>query len=328
MSKTSKILILGSGPSGYTAAIYAARANLQPLLLAGKQPGGQLTTTTEVENYPGFADGITGPEMMETFRRQAERFGTEVVFDVGVEVDLSQRPFVVRSGQGTEYRADALIVSTGASARYLGLESEQALLGRGVSACATCDGFFFRGKRVFVVGGGDSACEEALFLTRFASSVTLLVRRDELRASRIMRDRVLAHPKVDVQWQRNVVEVLGVDEGRLTGLVLEHAGSGARETVAADGLFLGIGHEPNTGLFRGVLDMDEVGYLRTQPGRTATNVPGVFAAGDCQDSYYRQAITAAGSGCMAAIEAERWLEEQVSAAPAEAHHKELQPNQS
>jgi len=313
MNDIHKTLILGSGPSGYTAAIYAARADLAPVLLAGPQPGGQLTTTTEVENYPGFADGITGPEMMATFEQQAKRFGTEVVYELGVEVDLSRRPFTVKTDSGKVYRAETLIVSTGASAKYLGLDNEQKLLGSGVSACATCDGFFFKNKHVYVVGGGDSACEEALFLTKFASKVTMVVRRDELRASKIMAERAKANPKIELLWNHNVTDVLGVDDGRVTGLELTHSQTGEVQRVPADGLFLGIGHEPNTKLFRGVLDMDAVGYLQTAPGRTATNVPGVFAAGDCQDSYYRQAVTAAGSGCMAAIEAERWLEEQHAA---------------
>ena len=310
MNDIHKTLILGSGPSGYTAAIYAARADLAPVLLAGPQPGGQLTTTTEVENYPGFADGITGPEMMATFEQQAKRFGTEVVYELGVEVDLSRRPFTVKTDSGKVYRAETLIVSTGASAKYLGLDNEQKLLGSGVSACATCDGFFFKNKHVYVVGGGDTACEEATFLTKYASKVTMVVRRDEMRASKIMRDRAVNHEKVEVLWETQVTDVLDVEKGRVTGLELTHSKTGEKRQVEADGLFLAIGHKPNTDLFKGVLDMDDVGYIKTVPGKTATNIPGVFAAGDCQDSYYRQAVTAAGTGCMAAIEAERWLEEQ------------------
>lgn len=309
MSKASKTLILGSGPSGYTAAIYAARANLEPVLLAGRQPGGQLTITTDVENYPGFPEGIMGPELMEHFRKQAERFGTKVHYSVGVEVDLSKRPFTIVTDDEQTFRTETLIVSTGAAAQYLGLPNEQKLQGRGVSACATCDGFFFKNKEVYVVGGGDSACEEANFLTKFASRVNLVVRRDSLRASKIMQQRALDNPKIKVLWGQNVTDVFDVSAGKVTGLELTATKDGKKQRVPADGLFLAIGHKPNTELFRGVLDMDEKGYLKTVPGRTATNVPGVFAAGDCQDSYYRQAVTAAGSGCMAAIEVERWLEE-------------------
>ena len=309
MTETLKTLILGSGPAGYTAAIYAARANLAPVLLAGNQPGGQLTITSDVENYPGFPKGIMGPEMMEMFREQAARFGTVIKDVMGTKVDLSKRPFTVETDSET-LRTQTLIVSTGASALYLGLPNEQKLQGRGVSACATCDGFFFKGKRVYVVGGGDTACEEATFLTKYASKVTLVVRRHEMRASKIMQDRALNNPKVDVLWEHHVTDVLDVQKGKVTGLELTHSKTGKKQTVDADGLFLAIGHRPNTELFKGVLDMDDVGYIKTVPGKTATNVPGVFAAGDCQDSYYRQAVTAAGTGCMAAIEAERWLEAQ------------------
>lgn len=308
MSDVRKTLILGSGPAGYTAAIYAARANLEPLLLAGQQPGGQLTITTDVENYPGFPDGVMGPEMMEMFKKQAERFGTEVRHETGIKVDLSQRPFKTWVDDDVCYESESLIISTGASALYLGLENETRLQGRGVSACATCDGFFFRDKEVYVVGGGDSACEEATFLTKFASKVYMVVRRDELRASKIMADRALNSPKIEMLWKQNVTDVLGED--KVTGLQLTHSDTGETQEVSADGLFLAIGHRPNTELFQGMLDMDDVGYLETVPGKTATNIEGVFACGDCQDSYYRQAVTAAGSGCMAAIEAERWLEEQ------------------
>ncbi len=310
MTDVLKTLILGSGPAGYTAAIYSARANLEPVLLAGQQPGGQLTITTDVENYPGFPEGVMGPEMMEMFKKQAERFGTKVLHAVGTEVDLSQRPFTVKADDGQVFRSETLIISTGATARYLGLENETKLQGRGVSACATCDGFFFRNKVVYVVGGGDSACEEATFLTKFASKVYMVVRRDELRASKIMADRAKNHPKVEILWKQNVTDVFDVSAGKVTGLELTHTDTGEKQRVEADGLFLAIGHTPNTQLFQGVLDMDDVGYIRTVPGKTETNIPGVFAAGDCQDSYYRQAVTAAGTGCMAAIEVERWLEAQ------------------
>jgi thioredoxin reductase (NADPH) len=310
MSEVLKTIILGSGPAGYTAAIYAARANLDPVVLAGNQPGGQLTITTDVENYPGFPDGVQGPEMMELFRKQAERFGTRVLFELADKVDLSSRPFKVWSSADKVYEAQTLIVATGASALYLGLENEQKLQGRGVSACATCDGFFFRDKVVYVVGGGDSACEEATFLTKFASEVHMLVRRDVLRASKIMAERAIGHPKITVHWNTEVVDVHDVEKGAVTSLTLVDNRSGEQRVVDADGLFLAIGHKPNTDIFKGQLDMDDVGYLSTEPGRTATAIPGVFVCGDAQDSYYRQAITAAGSGCMAAIEAERWLEAQ------------------
>jgi thioredoxin reductase (NADPH) len=310
MTDALKTLILGSGPAGYTAAIYAARANLAPVVLAGNQPGGQLTITSDVENYPGFPEGVMGPEMMEMFKRQAERFGTKVEFELAEKVDLSRRPFRVWTNADKEYRTQSLIVATGASALYLGLENEKKLQGRGVSACATCDGFFFKGKKVYVVGGGDSACEEASFLTKFAREVHLLVRRDALRASKIMQQRVLEHPKVTVHWNTQVLDVLDVAQGKVTGLLLEDTKTKARRQVDAEGLFLAIGHRPNTELFKGMLDLDPVGYIRTVPGKTATNIAGVFACGDAQDSYYRQAITAAGTGCMAAIEVERWLEAQ------------------
>ena len=310
MTETRKTLILGSGPAGYTAAIYAARANLEPILLAGNQPGGQLTITNDVENYPGYPNGIMGPEMMQHFRDQAARFGTVIKDVMATKVDMSERPFTVEDQDGEVYKAETLIISTGASALYLGLENETKLQGRGVSACATCDGFFFKNKHVYVVGGGDTACEEATFLTKYASKVSMVVRRDQMRASKIMQDRALNHDKIEVIWETQVTDVLGVDEGRVTGLELTHTKTGDKRTVDADGLFLAIGHKPNTELFDGVLDMDDVGYLKAQPGKTAMNIPGVIAAGDCQDSYYRQAVTAAGTGCMAAIEAERWLEDQ------------------
>jgi thioredoxin reductase (NADPH) len=308
MTETLKTLILGSGPAGYTAAIYAARANLAPVLLTGRQPGGQLTITSEVENYPGFPEGVMGPEMMEKFRHQAARFGTQVLDEVGVAVDLKQRPFTVTSESGTKWKTQTLIVSTGASALYLGLPNEKALQGRGVSACATCDGFFFKNKVVYVVGGGDSACEEANFLTKYASKVFLVVRRDALRASKIMQDRALKNPKIEVLWNSNVTDVLDVSKGKVTGVELTGTLDSKKKQVPADGLFLAIGHQPNTQLFKGLLTMDDKGYIKTVPGKTATNIEGVFAAGDCQDSYYRQAVTAAGSGCMAAIEVERFLE--------------------
>lgn len=310
MTDTRKTLILGSGPAGYTAAIYAARANLEPVLLAGNQPGGQLTITNDVENYPGYPNGIMGPEMMQHFRDQAARFGTVIKDVMATKVDLSERPFRVEDQNGETYSSETLIISTGASALYLGLENETKLQGRGVSACATCDGFFFKDKHVYVVGGGDTACEEATFLTKYASKVSMVVRRDQMRASKIMQERALNHDKIEVLWETQVTDVLDVEKGRVTGLELTHSKTGDKRTVDADGLFLAIGHKPNTELFQGVLDMDDVGYLETQPGKTAMNVPGVFAAGDCQDSYYRQAVTAAGTGCMAAIEAERWLEDQ------------------
>lgn len=309
MPNPHKTLILGSGPAGYTAAIYAARAMLQPVILAGNQPGGQLTITSDVENYPGYPDGVLGPDMMEMFKKQAERFGTEVLFEHGEKVDLSQRPFKVWTTADKEYSCETLIISTGASAIYLGLPNETALQGRGVSACATCDGFFFKQKTVHVVGGGDSACEEATFLTRYANKVFMVVRRDELRASKIMQERARENPKIEILWEQNVTDVLDVESGKVTELELTHTHSGEKQRVPSDGLFLAIGHKPNTDLFRGVIDMDEKGYIVTQPDKTATNVPGVFACGDCQDSIYRQAVTAAGTGCMAAIEAERWLEE-------------------
>jgi thioredoxin reductase (NADPH) len=310
MTETRKTLILGSGPAGYTAAIYAARANLEPILLAGDQPGGQLTITNDVENYPGYPNGIMGPEMMQHFRDQAARFGTVIKDVMATKVDLSKRPFTVEDSQGETYTSETVIISTGASALYLGLENETKLQGRGVSACATCDGFFFKNKHVYVVGGGDTACEEATFLTKYASKVSMVVRRDQMRASKIMQERALNHEKVEVLWETQVTDVLDVEKGRVTGLELTSTKTGDKRTVDADGLFLAIGHKPNTELFEGVLDMDDVGYLKTQPGKTAMNIPGVFASGDCQDSYYRQAVTAAGTGCMAAIEAERWLEDQ------------------
>ena len=308
MVMKTKTLILGSGPAGYTAAIYAARANLSPLLLKGLQPGGQLTITTDVENYPGFPEGIQGPEMMERFENQAARFGTEILPDTATEVDLSKRPFVVKTNLGNEFHCETLIISTGASANYLGLENEQKLQGRGVSACATCDGFFFKDKDVCIVGGGDSACEEALYLTHHASKVHMLVRRDQFRASKIMQKRVFDNPKIEVQWNTSVVDVLDPAEGKVTALKLRNNKTGEEFLQKTDGLFLAIGHTPNTELFKGVLECDDKGYLKTKPDRTATSIEGVFACGDVQDPFYRQAITAAGTGCMAAIEVEKFLE--------------------
>ncbi|MBI4871458.1 MAG: thioredoxin-disulfide reductase [Candidatus Riflebacteria bacterium] len=302
-----KVIIVGSGPAGLTAAIYAARANLRPLVLEGNEPGGQLTTTTDVENYPGFPEGIQGPELMVMLRKQAERFGAVCVKESAASVDLSQRPFAVRYAD-QDVRAHALIAATGASARYIGLPSEQALRNKGVSACATCDGFFFRGKRVAVVGGGDTAMEEATFLTRFCTRVFVVHRRDKLRASRVMQERALANPKIELVWNSVVTEVLDVQKGEVTGLRLRNLQTGEDSLLEVGGLFVAIGHEPNTALFKGQLEMNEVGYLLASD-RTHTNVEGVFACGDCADFRYRQAITAAGTGCQAAMEAAWYLEE-------------------
>ncbi|MEY4372740.1 MAG: thioredoxin reductase [Actinomycetota bacterium] len=313
MSSTRKVIIIGSGPAGLTAAIYTARANLSPLVIEGEpsstsdQPGGQLMLTTEIENFPGWPTGITGPELMQNMREQAARFGAEYLTEKVTRIDFTARPFRVWV-RDAEYSADSIIVSTGARSLMLGLEAESRLLSHGLSTCATCDGFFFRGHEIAVVGGGDSAVEEATFLTKFASKVTLIHRRDTLRASKIMRDRAHANPKIEFMWNHTVVDLLGDD--RLTGLVAQHTETGALTTLPVTGLFLAIGHRPNTDLFTGVLDMDDNGYLVTQPNSSYTNIPGVFACGDVQDHTYRQAITAAGSGCMAAIDAERWLEAQ------------------
>lgn len=301
---TENLLIIGSGPAGFTAAVYAARGGLEPLVIEGLAAGGQLMLTTEVENYPGFPEGIMGPELMESFRRQATRFGTRFVASDVSRVDLSSRPFGVWVDD-TEYRAEAVIVATGASARWLGVPGEEKLRGHGVSACATCDGFFFKDREIAVVGGGDSAMEEALFLTKFARRVTVIHRRDEFRASRIMADRVLAHPKITVRWNEVVEEILGEDA--VTGVRLRDTVTGAASDLPLEGVFVAIGHTPNTSLFTGQLDLDDKGYLRTFRG-TATSVEGVFGAGDVVDSVYRQAITAAGMGCEAAIDAGRWLE--------------------
>lgn len=310
MSDLRNIVIVGSGPAGYTAAIYAARANLQPLLYEGLQPGGQLTITTDVENYPGFPDGVMGPEMMELFKKQAERFGTDTRNQSVIKVDLSTRPFRVETDR-EEVRAKALIVATGASAMLLGMENESRLMGMGVSACATCDGFFYREKEVAVVGGGDTALEEALFLTRYAKKVTLIHRRDQLRGSQIMQKRVLANERIVPAWNSVVDEIIGEpDATGLTSVWLRNVKTGDRSQLNLDGLFIAIGHKPNTELFQGQLEMDDVGYLKTQADTSLTSVPAVFAAGDVADSRYRQAITAAGAGCMAAIDAERFLAEE------------------
>ncbi len=304
------LIIMGSGPAGLTAAIYAARADLAPLVIDGMQPGGQLTITTEVENYPGFPEGIDGTELMNRFREQAERFGTTFLFGEVTGVDLATRPLRLTVDESTEMTCDALIVATGASARWLGLPSEARLQGFGVSACATCDGAFFRDREIAVVGGGDSAVEEATFLTKFASRVHLLHRRDELRASKIMQARAMDHPKIELHWNTVVDDLQGEREtGGLTGMVLRDTVTGETREMPIEGLFLAIGHTPNTGILAGKLEMDEKGYLITEPGATRTSVPGVFAAGDVQDQDYRQAITAAGSGCAAALEAERYLAE-------------------
>jgi len=306
MSAARNVVIIGSGPAGLTAALYAARANLTPLVVEGVEAGGQLMLTTAVENFPGFTDGIMGPDLMAAMRGQAERFGAELVRGNVSAVDLSSRPFTITL-DGHEIHARSLIVATGASARLLGLPNERRLMGHGVSTCATCDGFFFRGKPIAVVGGGDSAVEEATFLTRFASRVTVIHRRDTLRASKIMQDKAFANPKITFEWDTEVVDVDDQGQGAVTGIKLKHAKSGEEKTLPVDGVFVAIGHTPNTELFRGQLAMDANGYLVTTDG-TKTNVSGVFACGDVQDHVYRQAITAAGSGCMAAMDAEKYLE--------------------
>jgi len=306
------IAIIGSGPAGFTAALYAGRANLKPVLFEGIQPGGQLTITTEVENYPGFVDGIQGPELMDIMRKQAERFGAKSIFQEVTEVDFTKRPFIIKTYDSI-HSADAVIIATGASAKLLGIESEGKYMGFGVSACATCDGFFFKGLKIIVVGGGDTAMEEANYLTKFASEVLVVHRRHEFRASKIMTERAHKNPKIKFLTNKVVKEVLGKEEGSrktMTGVILQDTIDLSTQKYDVDGLFIAIGHKPNTDLFQGILDMDETGYLKVKPGTTYTNIPGVFAAGDVKDNVYRQAVTAAGSGCMAAIDAERWLEAQ------------------
>lgn len=313
MSKTieTKVLIIGSGPAGYTAAIYAARANLHPVLVQGMDPGGQLMITTDVENYPGFADVIQGPWLMEQMQAQAEHVGTTMIMDMIKEVDFSKRPFICKGDSGDVYVADTVIICTGAKARWLGIPSEETFHGLGISACATCDGFFFRGKEVAIVGGGNSAVEEALFLTSFATKVTLIHRRDKLRAEKIAQERLFNHPKVEIIWDHSVEEILGNTRDQenpgVTGLRLKNTKTGQTKEIKTDGLFIAIGHDPATSVFKGHVKMDEEGYILTTPDSTATSVPGIFAAGDVRDKVFRQAITAAGLGCMAALEADRFL---------------------
>ena len=313
MEKT-KCLIIGSGPAGYTAAIYAARADLNPILYEGMEPGGQLTTTTEVDNFPGYPDGIDGPKMMEDLKKQAERFGTDIRWGMVNHVETTERPFKVSIDDGTELLAETIIVATGATARYLGLESEERFKGGGVSACATCDGFFYKGKDVAVVGGGDTAAEEATYLANLCNKVYLIHRRDELRASKAMAKRVLNTPNIEVLWDTEVKEIVGVEQGftkALNGAVLFNNKTGKEFKIDIEGFFVAIGHTPNSGLFKDKLEMDETGYLITKADSTATSVEGIFAAGDIQDKHFRQAVTAAGTGCMAAIESERFLGEQL-----------------
>jgi len=315
----SKVLIIGAGPAGFTAAIYAARANLQPILLGGLQPGGQLTITTDVENYPGFADVIQGPWLMEQMQAQAEHVGTKIVLDLAVKLDLSRRPFIATGDSGDTYSADTVVLATGAQARWLGLPSEETYRGFGVSACATCDGFFFRDKEVVVVGGGNTAVEEAIYLTNHASRVTLIHRRDTLRAEKILQDRLFRNPKIAVVWDSVVEEVLGVPEPpEVTGVRLRNVTTGATSELACEGVFIAIGHTPVTELVAGQLRLDAEGYVLTRPDSTATDIPGVFAAGDVKDRIFRQAVTAAGMGCMAALEAEKFLAALEDSAPARA----------
>lgn len=306
--KKTRVLIIGAGPAGYTAAIYAARANLAPVLVAGLQPGGQLTITTEVENYPGFADPIQGPWLMEQMAKQAEHVGTEIMYDLITKVDFSKRPFIAETDGGIVFEAESVIIATGAQARWLGLESEKTYQGGGVSACATCDGFFYRGKKVAVVGGGNTAVEEALYLTHHASHVTLIHRRNSLRAERILQQRLFENPKISIIWDHVVEEITGTaSPAVVTGLNLKHATTGEARRIEVDGVFIAIGHSPTTSLFHGQVQLDEEGYIITRPGTTETSIPGVFAAGDVQDKIYRQAVTAAGTGCMAALEVEKFL---------------------
>lgn len=300
-----KVLIIGSGPAGYTAAIYAARAGMKPVLYTGGQPGGQLTITTDVENYPGYPDGIMGPEMMEDFRKQAERFGTDIRYGLVTQVDFTSRPHKITVDDQIEIEAETVIISTGASAKWLGLESENRLNGRGVSACAVCDGFFFRGQEVAIVGAGDTACEEASYLANICSKVYMIVRRGEMRASQIMQNRVKNNPKIEILWNSETEEILGEEE--VTGVKVLNNKTGEIREIGISGFFVAIGHQPNTEIFRNFIDMDEAGYIKTIPGTTKTNVEGVFACGDAQDNVYRQAVTAAGTGCMAALDAERFL---------------------
>ena len=315
MSNThSKVLIIGSGPAGYTAAIYAARANLNPTLVTGTEPGGQLMITTEVENYPGFADVIQGPWLMEQMRAQAEHVGTHMVSDYIQDVDFSSRPYKATGDSGTVYTGDTIVIATGAKARWLGLDSEYEFRGKGVSACATCDGFFFRGKEVAIVGGGNTAVEEALFLTNFCSKVTLIHRRDTLRAEKILQDRLFDNDKMEFIWDTTVEQVIGNEQG-MTGLRLKNVKTGEETTLEAEGFFVAIGHDPATDLFKGKLDMDELNYIITKPDSTETSIPGVYAAGDVTDHTYRQAVTAAGMGCMAALEADRFLTVQETLQP-------------
>jgi thioredoxin reductase (NADPH) len=303
-----KVLIIGSGPAGYTAAIYAARAGMNPVLYTGGQPGGQLTITTDVENYPGYPNGIMGPEMMEDFRKQAERFGTQVRYGLATAVDFSQRPHVITVDDQNIIHADTVIISTGASAKWLGLESETRLNGRGVSACAVCDGFFFRGQEVAIVGAGDTACEEAAYLANICSKVYMIVRRDEMRASQIMQRRVMTNPKIEILWNTETDEILGDEE--VNGVRIVNNKTGEKHDISISGFFVAIGHQPNTAIFKEYIHMDQFGYIKTIPGSTKTNIEGVFACGDAQDNIYRQAVTAAGTGCMAALDAERFLAEQ------------------
>jgi thioredoxin reductase (NADPH) len=314
----SKVVIIGSGPAGYTAAIYAARAMLEPVIINGTQPGGQLTITTDVENYPGFADVIQGPWLMDQMKAQAEHYGTRVVSDLITEVDFDRRPFVLKGDSGKTYTADSVIIATGASARWLGLPSEQKFQGFGVSACATCDGFFYRNKHVLVIGGGNTAVEEALFLTNFASKVTMIHRRSELRAERILQDRLFKHPKIEMRWNTELVDITGNQmPPSVTGAVLKNNATGETESLPVDGIFVAIGHTPATAVFAGKLETKPGGYLVVKPGTTQTNIPGVYAAGDVTDDVFRQAVTAAGMGCMAALEAERFLAEENLAEAAE-----------